>query len=113
MMRTILVLCLALVIALSFGCSKKKEEAPKPEAAKKEAAKPGTVSPTFDPVSKEDIDIATSPYSYEYNGVLYYFSSAQNMETFKADPAKYAAPAAETPPATPQTAPATTTPKAQ
>ena len=102
MMRTILVLCLALVIALSFGCSKKKE-----------AAKPGTVSPTFDPVSKEDIDIATSPYSYEYNGVLYYFSSAQNMETFKADPAKYAAPAAETPPATPQTAPATTTPKAQ
>ena len=28
-MRTIIVLCLALLIALSFGCSKKKEEAPK------------------------------------------------------------------------------------
>lgn len=101
MMRTILVLCLALVIALSFGCSKKKEEAPKPDAAKKEAAKAGAISPTFDPVSKEDIDVATSPYSYAYNGVLYFFSSAQNMETFKADPAKYAAPVAETP----QTAP--------
>ena len=88
MMRTILVLCLALVIALSFGCSKKKEEAPKPDA-------------TFDPVTKEDIDISTSPYSFEYNGVLYFFASAQNMETFKADPAKYAAPAAETPQTTP------------
>jgi len=109
MMRTILVLCLALVIALSFGCSKKKEEAPKPDATKKEAAKAGAISPTFDPVSKEDIDVATSPYSFEYNGVLYYFSSAQNMETFKADPGKYITPAAETP----QTTPQTTTPKAQ
>ncbi|HEY5133684.1 MAG TPA: YHS domain-containing protein [Candidatus Krumholzibacteriaceae bacterium] len=101
MMRTILVLCLALVIALSFGCSKKKEEAPKLEAAKKEAARAGMISPTFDPVSKEDIDIATSPYSYEYNGVLYFFSSAQNMETFKANPAKYILPGAETPQTTP------------
>jgi YHS domain-containing protein len=90
-MRTILVICLALIIALSFGCSKKKEEAPKTETAT-QAAKPGMVSPTYDVVSKEEVDVATSPYSYEYNGVLYFFTSAENMEAFKADPAKYIPP---------------------
>jgi YHS domain-containing protein len=101
-MRTIIILCLALVIALSFGCSKKKEEAPKPEATQEEVSKAGAVSPTFDVVSKEEVDITTSPYSYEYNGVIYYFTTAENMETFKADPAKYIAPAdsTATPPAT-------------
>ena len=92
-MRTIIILCLALLIALSFGCSKKKEEAPKTEPAQEEMGKAGAVSPTFDVVSKEEVDITTSPYSYEYNGVIYYFTSAENMEMFKADPAKYIAPA--------------------
>lgn len=92
-MRTIIILCLVLVIALSFGCSKKKEEAPKTEAVQEEVSKAGMTSPTFDMVSKEEVDIATSPYSYEYNGVIYYFTSAENMETFKADPAKYMPPA--------------------
>ena len=91
-MRTIIVLCLALVIALSFGCSKKKEEAPKTEPVQEEMSKAGATSPTFDMVSKEEVDITTSPYSYEYNGVIYYFATAENMETFKADPAKYIAP---------------------
>lgn len=100
-MRTIIILCLALLIALSFGCSKKKEEAPKTEPVQEEMSKAGSVSPTFDVVSKEEVDIATSPYSYEYNGVIYYFANAENMETFKADPAKYIAPAdtTATPPA--------------
>jgi YHS domain-containing protein len=99
-MRTILVLCLALFIALTFGCSKKKEEATKTEPVKEEVGKAGAVSPTFDVVSKEEVDITTSPYSYEYDGVVYYFTSAENMEMFKADPAKYITPA-ETPAATP------------
>jgi len=100
-MRTILFICLALVIALSFGCSKKKEEAPKTEPVQEEMSKAGALSPTFDVVSKEEVDITTSPYSFEYNGVIYYFANAENMEMFKADPAKYLTPAetpAETPP---------------
>jgi len=101
-MRTIIILCLALVIALSFGCSKKKEEAPKTEPVQEEMSKAGVTSPTFDVVSKEEVDITTSPYSYEYNGVIYYFATAENMETFKADPAKYITPPAETPATPPQ-----------
>ncbi len=89
-MRNILIICLVLAIALTFGCAKKKEEPPKTEATTQAA--PGTQSPSFDPVSKEEVDVATSPYSYEYNGVLYYFTSAENMEAFKADPAKYITP---------------------
>jgi YHS domain-containing protein len=100
-MRTILVICLALVIVLSFGCSKKKEMTPKNEAAT-EMAKPGIVGSTFDPVSKEEVDVTTSPYSYEYNGVLYYFTSAEDMETFKADPQKYITPADTTKAAKPE-----------
>jgi YHS domain-containing protein len=103
-MRTIIILCLALLIALSFGCSKKKEEAPKTEAVQEEVSKAGAVSPTFDVVSKEEIDITTSPYSFEYNGVIYYFANAENMEAFKADPAKYLTPA-ETPAEAPATTP--------
>ncbi len=91
-MRTIIILCLALVIALSFGCSKKKEEAPKTDAVQEETSNAGAIASTIDMVSKEEVDVATSPYSYEYNGVIYYFVTAENMEMFKADPAKYLAP---------------------
>jgi YHS domain-containing protein len=102
-MRTIIVLCLVLMIALSFGCSKKKEEAPKTDATQTEAVQPGgeQAATTLDPVSKEVVDIATSTYSFEFNGIMYHFSSAENMEAFKADPAKYLAPD-EMPPAAPQ-----------
>jgi len=100
-MKTIIILCLALLIALSFGCSKKKEEAPKTEPVQEEMSKLGKISPSFDVVSKEEVDIMTSPYSYEYDGVLYYFANAENMEAFKADPAKYLTPA-EAPATTPQ-----------
>lgn len=104
-MRTIIVFCLVLMIALSFGCSKKKAEAPKEDALKTEAnqevvGEGGQVVATFDPVSKAEVDISTSPYSFEFSGATYYFSSAENMEAFKADPAKYITPAE-----TPQTAP--------
>jgi YHS domain-containing protein len=95
------------MIALSFGCSKKKEEAPKPEAAQTtEAAQQPVrtdgyrIAATFDPVSKEEVDPQTSPYTYGYNGVGYYFTSAENLEAFKADPAKYVT-SAETPQAAP------------
>ena len=99
-MRTILFICLALVIALSFGCSKKKEEAPKTEPIQEEMSKAGAVSPTFDVVSKEEVDITTSAYSFEYNGVIYYFANGENMELFKADPEKYLT-STEITPATP------------
>ena len=103
-MRTIIVICLVLMIALSFGCSKKKEEAPKGDALKTEANEQVTAdapqTTTMDPVSKEDVNMTTSPYSFEFNGMLYYFSSAENMEAFKADPTKYLAPD-EVPPTTP------------
>jgi YHS domain-containing protein len=113
MLRTVVILCLVLMIALSFGCSKKKEEAPKPDAAKTEAAGAGALlNATSDPVTKEEVDIGTSQYSFEYKGVIYHFMSEKNMETFKADPEKYITPA-ETPQTAPQTAPATTPPKGQ
>jgi YHS domain-containing protein len=91
-MRTIIILCLALLIALSFGCSKKKEEPPKTESIQEDMQKAGKMSPTFDVVSMEEIDITTAAYSYEYDGAVYYFTSAENMEKFKADPAKYITP---------------------
>jgi YHS domain-containing protein len=92
-MRTIIVLCLVLVIALSFGCSKKKEEAPKTDATQTEAVQPETQpATTLDPVSKEAVDATTATYSFEFNGMMYYFSSAENMEAFKADPTKYLSP---------------------
>lgn len=93
-MRTIIILCLALLIALSFGCSKKKEEPPKTESAQEEALKAGKMkpSPTFDVVSMEELETGTTPYSYEYGEAIYYFTSAENMEAFKANPEKYVTP---------------------
>jgi len=93
MMRTILVVGLILLVALSFGCSKKKAEAPKPETQAQttqqaDTVKAGTVMSTIDPVSGAEVDGATE-FKYEYNGVVYLFSSAENMEAFKADPGKY------------------------
>ena len=92
MMRTLLILSLVLLVAFSFGCSKKKEEAPKPTteqtAAKPDTMKPGTVVSTMDPVSKVEVD-PSSTFKYEYNGVVYVFQSVENMEAFKVDPTKY------------------------
>jgi len=99
-MKNILILCLALFIVSSFGCSKKQDESAKTEAAQEEAKfdRAGMQSPMFDVVSNEEIDVATAPYSFEYNGVIYYFTSAANMDAFKADPAKYITPTEATPP---------------
>ena len=88
-MRTILILCLVLFVAFSFGCSKKKEEAPKIETAQQRDDLAGKVAYAFDPVSNQDVDPATAQYSFEYNGVLYGFVSEENMKAFKADPEKY------------------------
>lgn len=92
MMRTILILSLVLLVAFSFGCSKKKAEAPKPTTeqttAKPDTMKPGQIIGTIDPVSKTEVDPNTQ-FRYEYNGVIYVFNSAENMEAFKVDPTKY------------------------
>ena len=88
-MRTILILCLVLFVAFSFGCSKKKEEAPKTETAQQRDDLAGKRAYTIDPVSNQDVDPATAQYSFEYNGVIYSFISEENMKAFKADPEKY------------------------
>jgi YHS domain-containing protein len=93
MMRTILILCLVLFVAFSMGCSKKKEEAPKTEQMQPPSRADIAGKPILliDPVSKEEIEPATAQYSYEYNGAIYYFTTPENMEAFKADPEKYLA----------------------
>jgi YHS domain-containing protein len=92
MMRTFLILSLVLVVALSFGCSKKKEQAPAPTTeqttAQPDTMKPGQVIGTIDPVSKQEVDPNTE-FKYEYNGIIYVFQSAENLAAFKADPNKY------------------------
>jgi YHS domain-containing protein len=93
MMKTILILCLVLFVAFSMGCAKKKEEAPKteqmqPPSRSELAGKPILL---IDPVSMDEIEPATAQYSYEYNGAIYYFTTTENMEAFKADPEKYLA----------------------
>lgn len=103
MMRTILILCLVLFVAVSFGCSKKKEEAPKTETTQPLSRDEIVGKPVLlvDPVSKEEIEPVTAQYGYEYNGSIYYFTSAENMEAFKANPEKYLAelaPQQQTPP---------------
>lgn len=90
MKRTMLVLLLALVVALSIGCSKKKEAA-ETESVKQEMDMAGKTTPLVDPVSKEDIEPMSTPYSYELDNVVYYFTSAENLEAFKANPEKYVA----------------------
>jgi YHS domain-containing protein len=89
MKRTIFVLLLALVVALSIGCSKKKEEAPQTEDTKMVTRHGGMKGIGMDPVSKESIPPLTGKYSYELDGILYEFTSIENMEAFKADPQKY------------------------
>jgi len=92
MMRTLLILSLVLLVAFSFGCSKKKEEAPKPMTEQMTPApdtvKSGQIVSTIDPVSKTEVD-PNSQFKYEYNGVMYMFNTAENMEAFKVDPTKY------------------------
>jgi len=92
-MRTILVLCLVFFVAFSFGCSKKKEETPKPETSQPPSRSELIGKPILliDPVSREEIEPVTAQFSYEYNGSVYYFTSNENMEAFKADPEKYLA----------------------
>ncbi len=98
MMRTLLIVSLVLLVAFSFGCSKKKEQAPTPTTEQTtqapESVKAGQIVATIDPVSKTEVD-PNSQFKYEYNGVVYMFNSAENMEAFKVDPNKYLAPAAK------------------
>jgi len=92
-MKKIIVVALVLLVAFSFGCSKKKEAAPATETQgattqQADTIPAGAVVGTIDPVSGVEVDGAT-PYKFEYNGVIYVFATAENMEAFKADPAKY------------------------
>ena len=43
----------------------------------------------LDPVDHKQIDPAVIPFTYEFDGVVYYFASAENMEVFKADPLQW------------------------
>lgn len=99
-MKRFWMLCLVLVIVLSFGCSKKEETGRTDVAGKSEQKMKPSVDrpevkslkrskPHIDPVSKEPITKADSLYSYKYDNWTYHFKSSENLETFKKDPEKY------------------------
>ncbi|MBN1884303.1 MAG: YHS domain-containing protein [Candidatus Krumholzibacteriota bacterium] len=85
-MKRFVILAVILAVALAAGCSKKE-----PEKAKTgtEQVKAGTQTSLLDPVSKKPVDILSTPYSYEYDGVMYHFESQKNLDDFRKDPAKY------------------------
>jgi YHS domain-containing protein len=99
MNRKILIVCVALIVALTLGCSKdkSKEEAKKEKVQqartskieKGKAVKVPKLSYIIDPVSGNPVDVNKVPYNFVYKDVRYHFESKENMETFKKDPEKY------------------------
>jgi YHS domain-containing protein len=107
-MKKALLLCVVIVLALSFGCGQ-KEEVQENEVAVKEdvqktakeltpgetpsgAAKGGTTKKKtliVDAVTGEKILSGELPYVYEYKGKTYFFKTEENMNLFKQDPLKY------------------------
>ncbi|MCK4235728.1 MAG: YHS domain-containing protein [Candidatus Krumholzibacteria bacterium] len=89
-MKKVLILCLVFMVAFSFtfGCSKKKEPEKK-EISHRETTKGGLKASLIDPVSKEPVDIDTTPYYYIYDDTEFHFKTEENMKAFKADPEKY------------------------
>lgn len=86
-MKKFLILSLILMLALPLGCSKKEKE--EGEAVKQAESKSGMKASLVDPVSKEPVDIVSSPYYYVYKDVEYHFQTEENMKAFKKDPEKY------------------------
>jgi YHS domain-containing protein len=81
---------LIFALVLPFACSK-EEKAPAREATEKrpEVSRTGRKVSIIDQVSKEPVDVLTTPYSYVFKDVEYLFNTKANMEAFMKDPEKY------------------------
>lgn len=89
-MKKAMILFLLLALVASFSCSK-EEEPRKDRAVKRELGKSSKVGFLIDPVSKNPVDVTTSPYTYVYKEIEYNFESKENMEAFIKNPEKYIA----------------------
>lgn len=85
-MKRILLISLALIVAVSFGCGKNEAE---PEKSFQKETKKVSGGSLIDPVDKQPVNISESKYSYIYNNLEYNFNSKENMEAFMKDPEKY------------------------
>ena len=90
-MKRTIILFLVFALVASFSCSKEEEKPRKDRTVKREIGKTSRIGYLIDPVSKNPVDVATSPYSYIYKEVEYNFESKENMETFIKNPEKYIA----------------------
>ncbi len=78
---------MVILVAASFGCSKKQEEQPVQQTQTEVKKVRG--GHLLDPVDKTAVDLVNSKYSYVYKEIEYKFNSKENMEAFMADPEKY------------------------
>jgi YHS domain-containing protein len=78
---------LAFTLVSMVGCSKKEDA--EQTAKNEETVKSGMKASLVDPVDKQPVDIAKTPYYYVYRDVEYYFNSEDNMKAFKENPEKY------------------------
>jgi YHS domain-containing protein len=95
-MKRIVVICLVAFLVLSLGCGKKEsqeENAQQTETSSETVAKGptqgGLRASLIDPVSKQPVDIETSPYSYIYKDTEFYFENEENMKAFMKEPEKF------------------------
>ncbi len=72
-----------------------------PSAYPAKPAEPEAAAKAIDPVCGMTVDVATAKHTAEHDGKPYYFCCARCREKFVAEPARYLAPKAETPPAEP------------
>lgn len=89
-MKKVVILFLVLALAASFSCSKEKKPQ-EDRTIKREVAKGAKMGYLIDPVSKNPVDVTTSPYSYVYKEIEYNFESKENLEAFIKNPEKYIA----------------------
>jgi YHS domain-containing protein len=87
-MKRLIILLLVAVVVASCGGSKKEEPAGE-RTVEQGLAKGAKKMYLIDPVSKNPVDVMTSPYSYVYKDVEYNFESEKNLKAFMKDPDKY------------------------
>ena len=85
-MKRFAIIFLVVAVALAAGCAKKE---PEKAGTQTPQVKAGTKTSLIDPVSKKPVDVLSTPYSTDYEGVTYHFESKDNLDKFKKDPGKY------------------------
>ena len=60
-----------------------------PEDEKLRASLPFTPAIAMDPIDGDKLSIRATTPTFEYKGKIYYFSSQENLNTFKANPQAY------------------------